>query len=1025
MTEIFFPLVTALSEPFLLPVSRTYWLGLVMFCMIAIAYYWLKKPDWNKAGFWSVIKHPSSILDMQLFAGRQLLRAILGTPIWFTAWLVATKGVRWLDANLGAPEPPFYTPELIAIVYSLTLFVVWDFSRFFVHWLMHRVSFLWSFHQIHHSAEVLTPLTFHRIHPVESWIYEFRSVVVTGVTSGMFYWVFRENISQLTLFGVPAMAFMLNIITGNLRHSHLWIPYPPFLERWFISPAQHQIHHGLQADCFDRNYGTWLAIWDRMIGSLALSASPPDSYGVAKEERNHDYNLLSAWFGPFIRLIPFSMLLLCLVVLPVSAEEDNDDEEDNDEQQFDEQIIIYGDDQSIQVAGSAHRVSEEELTLFELDNIEGILLQVPGVVTRGEDGFGLRPNIGIRGANSDRSAKITLMEDGILLAPAPYAAPAAYYFPMSTRMVGIEVFKGAAATRHGPQTVGGALNLLTRDIPTENHVYTDVSAGLRNSYKVHGWTGARNDRAGFILEGVHLRSDGFKELDSGGETGFERSEMMLKSDLRFSNQVVELKLGYANETSRETYLGLTQKDLENNPYRRYPATELGLMKWNRTQAHASWSAKPTDNLKIRTVVYHHYLDRAWRKFNKFSDGTDTHRLLQLDPTSGQGSVYLAILRGEEDSTSAGQVLQIGTNDRQFHNAGLQSALRWEMASENLSSTLDAGLRFHGDHVTRVHSEEPYNMVAGGLEPSGGETVTNLDSVATSKAVAVYFYEDLRYKKIHVYPSSRIEVVNGQREDNGELGDSITRTTYLPGFGTLFNLSDWTDVFGSVHRGFSPVSPGQPAEVQPELSWNYEAGLRLNEGQVYAEAIGFFNNYSNITGQCSMSGGCDGDDIDRQYNGGKVWIYGLESIAGKRFLLANGLELPIDTTYTLTKSNFQTDFYSSFPQFGSVSIGDSLPYLAVHQARFSGGIEAEKIKFAVELSYRSQMLDQAGSFEDETIPSLFLINAALNASISKQWSLYATGTNLSNSNTIVSWRPYGARPVAPLQVMFGVKWNGSG
>jgi outer membrane receptor for Fe3+-dicitrate len=123
------------------------------------------------------------------------------------------------------------------------------------------------------------------------------------------------------------------------------------------------------------------------------------------------------------------------------------------------------------VAGSAHRVDEETLERFEYDNVERVLAEVPGVSTRGEDGYGLRPNIGMRGASSDRSAKVTLMEDGVLFAPAPYAAPAAYYFPMSTRLVGVEVFKGPAATRFGPQTVGGAINLLTRRVP--------VGLGLR------------------------------------------------------------------------------------------------------------------------------------------------------------------------------------------------------------------------------------------------------------------------------------------------------------------------------------------------------------------------------------------------------------------------------------------------------------------------------------------------------------------------------------------------------------------
>ena len=84
---------------------------------------------------------------------------------------------------------------------------------------------------------------------------------------------------------------------------------------------------------------------------------------------------------------------------------------------------------------------------------------------RGEDGFGLRPNIGIRGANPDRSKKVTLMEDGILFGPAPYSAPAAYYFPLITRMELVRVIKGPGAISFGPQTVGGAIDLVTRGIP--------------------------------------------------------------------------------------------------------------------------------------------------------------------------------------------------------------------------------------------------------------------------------------------------------------------------------------------------------------------------------------------------------------------------------------------------------------------------------------------------------------------------------------------------------------------------------
>ena len=103
---------------------------------------------------------------------------------------------------------------------------------------------------------------------------------------------------------------------------------------------------------------------------------------------------------------------------------------------------------------------------MDYDNPEKVVTKsVSGVYARGEDGFGLRPNIGIRGVNPDRSKKITLMEDGLLFAPAPYAAPAAYYFPLITRMELVRVIKGPGAVSFGPQTIGGAIDLVTRSIP--------------------------------------------------------------------------------------------------------------------------------------------------------------------------------------------------------------------------------------------------------------------------------------------------------------------------------------------------------------------------------------------------------------------------------------------------------------------------------------------------------------------------------------------------------------------------------
>ncbi|MCB9675353.1 MAG: sterol desaturase family protein [Alphaproteobacteria bacterium] len=238
--------------------------------------------------------HRSSRLDVQLLLGRQLLRAVGALPALLSSFWLATQLVFALDRvatpHLAAPS------WLVTAAYTLALFVAWDASRYVAHRLMHEIPVLWAFHQVHHSAEVLTPLTFHRIHPVESLVYQVRHALVTAVVTGVFFWLFRGEARPVELFGVHAVGFVLNGLTGNLRHSHVWLTFGP-LERWLLSPAQHQIHHGEGTD--RQNYGTWLAIWDRMAGSLALADAPPERFGIPADERNHGDDLISAWLGPF------------------------------------------------------------------------------------------------------------------------------------------------------------------------------------------------------------------------------------------------------------------------------------------------------------------------------------------------------------------------------------------------------------------------------------------------------------------------------------------------------------------------------------------------------------------------------------------------------------------------------------------------------------------------------------------------------------------------------------------------------
>jgi Fe(3+) dicitrate transport protein len=1026
-------LAATLLAPFLDPASRTWWGSLLVSAAVAAIFWWRRRPDWRLSRLARLLLHPSSVLDIQLLLGGQLLGMLFTTSAVAASWLLATHAVRRLDALLGVPDPPALPDLAVSVLFSLTLFVCWDASRWLLHWLLHRVPRLWQLHQVHHSATILTPLTFHRLHPLESLLYQLRGVLVTGSVTAVFFWLFRAAAVDLTLLGVSAIGLVLNMATGNLRHSHVWLRFPAPIERWLLSPAQHQLHHSALSAHHDANYGTWLAVWDRLAGTLIIADTPPTSFGV--DQPNHSNNLISAWISPIRAALTLLALLVAVPALAEPAEEEPAPDEESGESGEDDdvglQMIVYGEDGTPRVAGSAHAISEESLEQFEYDNIERILLAVPGITSRSEDGFGLRPNIGIRGANSDRSAKLTLMEDGVLLAPAPYAAPAAYYFPMSTRMVGVEVFKGPAATRYGPHTVGGAINLLTRPIPAQTAGALDVSAGMWQTAKAHGHVGTSGRAGGVLLEGVHLHSGGFKDIDgtptdSPRGTGFDRTELMLKARRALSNQQrLALKLGYAREVSDETYLGLSASDYAADPYRRYAATAEGHMAWDRTQAELALTSSLSSRLKIRTVAYHHYLDRAWTKFNGFASDIDVHDLLISDPDSGQGAVYLAILRGEEDTTSEEQALLIGTNQRTFHSFGLQSTARLTGYGERTSSVLEGGVRLHGDDVVRLHTESPYDMISGALTPSG-DTQTTLDSHATAAALAAFLHEDLRIDRLHLLPGARLEVVRTARQDVGEdASGPITRASLLPGMGVLYGLTSWIDVFAGAYRGFSPVAPGQPAEVLPELSWNYEAGVRTAQGDRHIELVGFFNDYTNITGQCTLSGGCDADQLDEQFSGGAVWVYGLEAAAGHTVLLPGALSIPLAGTFTWTESAFQTGFTSSFDQFGTVEVGDSLPYAPRLQASGNLTLAHPRGSLGAGVSWHSGMLDEAGVWpEDLTapgyIPPLLLLDAALHATVTEHSSAYVTATNLTGSTAITSWRPFGARPTAPRTVMVGLK-----
>ncbi len=210
--------------------------------------------------------HPSSRTDFGLWLiNRLVLALVIPKALTHMVW-VSWLYFFWQSIGLGDLALGWPTPVVIGL-FSLSYFLLDDFSRFFTHWLLHKVPTLWLFHQVHHSATVLTPFTVFRTHPVEGGIFFLRSLGTQSVVVSLFVVLFPNQVSLWQIFGVLGTTFIFNLLGANLRHSQVVLSYGEVIERWFISPAQHQIHHSKARVHYDRNFGVTLAIWDRLFGS--------------------------------------------------------------------------------------------------------------------------------------------------------------------------------------------------------------------------------------------------------------------------------------------------------------------------------------------------------------------------------------------------------------------------------------------------------------------------------------------------------------------------------------------------------------------------------------------------------------------------------------------------------------------------------------------------------------------------------------------------------------------------------------
>jgi len=274
----------------------------------------------------------------------------------------------------------------------------------------------------------------------------------------------------------------------------------------------------------------------------------------------------------------------------------------------------------VSTPGTAHFLGRSDLDDRPLlfDDVNSVLRRVPGVNVREEEGMGLRPNIGIRGTGTDRNTKITVMEDGVLVAPAPYAAPAAYYFPTMGRMDGLEVRKGASQVRYGPRTTGGAINFIPNQIPEQTAFRAEIGGGSFGSAKGKLAAGATGEHWGALVETYQMTNAGFKELPGGNGTGYRLQDYQGKfriNTLRDARhyQSLELRFGYVDQDSDDTYLGLTDADFGVNPLARYPASRFDNIAAEHTALQLRHFLRSAAGFDLTTIAYRNETSRNWYK----------------------------------------------------------------------------------------------------------------------------------------------------------------------------------------------------------------------------------------------------------------------------------------------------------------------------------------------------------------------------------------------------------------------------
>ncbi len=711
-------------------------------------------------------------------------------------------------------------------------------------------------------------------------------------------------------------------------------------------------------------------------------------------------------------------LLMLLSVLAISSEIYAESQEI-------ETVTIIGKKADVkELSGSGQIVSNEELLKAMDTDIHKILSAVPGVYFRTEDGYGLRPNISIRGTSIDRSAKITLMEDGILVTPAPYTSSSAYYFPTTGRINSVEVLKGPSSISQGPSTIGGAINMISTPIPEVNSGKFTQEFGQNGMLRTHAYYGGVSGNLGGLVEIHEHKTDGFDSIANvGGDTGFNKSDILIKARYETGDHSLTFKMLEVDEVSDQSYVGLSGASFNANPRLRYGMTQYDEMNNDGDQKSLTYLGD-FENIRVIASTWSNDYHRDWFKVDKANNNSD-HGV-----GSGINNVIAAANAGNANAQAIleGELavqVKLKHNNRFYTNEGYQ----FKVITDINNHSLTFGYRDMEDSESRYQNYECFDQGSNGINSalydcSTGYTGSN-NRLRVSEATSYYIEDKITLGNLILTIGHRSEEYD---QVENRWNDGVPTRTQLAsgypktkdgdhsttGFGATYDVNENLQLVAGFHEGMTAMFG-----TDPEKADNMELGLRYSKGDTSLETFYFESDYKNLKAVCKNSQGGDCDDGD-VFDGGVVDVSGLELSASHIFEGSDGTIYPVALTYTSTDATFANSFDDDGDYWGVVAAGDDVPYVPSSSlALVVGFVGSSGLSGNVRLVDNGSSCSTAACGINQNIEAHSFIDLNLRKPLNDKTDVYLIMENLLDHEDIVARAPKdGARSQKPRTLKIG-------